>query len=41
VADGVIAIEWPDRLTHRLEGAIGVELTTTGESTRRISVGGR
>lgn len=39
VADGVLAIEWPDRLTHAMPGAIEVEMELTGETTRRISVG--
>jgi tRNA threonylcarbamoyladenosine biosynthesis protein TsaE len=37
-ADGVLAIEWPDRLTHELPGATGVELEMTGETTRRITI---
>ena len=36
VADGVLAIEWPDRLTHELPGAIAVTLEIVDESTRRI-----
>ena len=39
-ADGVLAIEWPDRLTHELPGAIAVDLEIVDEGTRRISVGG-
>lgn len=38
VADGVLAIEWPDRLTHALPGAIEVEMEVTGDTTRRITV---
>ncbi|MBI2187465.1 MAG: tRNA (adenosine(37)-N6)-threonylcarbamoyltransferase complex ATPase subunit type 1 TsaE [Acidobacteria bacterium] len=38
--DGVLAIEWPDRLTHALPGAVTVDLEITGETTRRITVGG-
>jgi len=41
VTDGVLAIEWPDRLTHELSGAIRVQIDIAGETTRRISVGGR
>lgn len=37
--DGVLAIEWPDRLTHALPGAISVELEVVGETTRRITTG--
>ena len=40
VRDGVLAIEWPDRLTHALPGARMVTLEITGEHTRRISVSG-
>lgn len=40
VTDGVLAIEWPDRLTHAPPGAIPVAIEITGETTRRISVGG-
>ena len=39
VADGVLAVEWPDRLTHAISGAIEVEMEITGEATRRISIG--
>jgi len=34
--DGVLAIEWPDRLTHALPGAIPVQIEITGDTTRRI-----
>lgn len=40
VTDGVLAIEWPERLTHELPGAIVVTLEIVGDTTRRISVGG-
>lgn len=40
-ADGVLAIEWPDRLTHALPGAIPVTLEVTGATTRRITTGPR
>ena len=39
VADGVLAIEWPDRLTHAMPGAIEVEMAIVGDTTRRIIVG--
>jgi tRNA threonylcarbamoyladenosine biosynthesis protein TsaE len=38
VADGVLAIEWPDRLTHALPGAITVNLEIVDDTTRRITV---
>jgi tRNA threonylcarbamoyladenosine biosynthesis protein TsaE len=39
IQDGVLAIEWPDRLAHDMPGALLVRLETVDESTRRISVG--
>ena len=39
VAEGVLAIEWPDRLTHALPGAIRIEIEIVNERTRRIAVG--
>ena len=39
VADGVLAVEWPDRLTHAIPGAIEVEMEIVGDTTRRIVVG--
>lgn len=39
VTDGVLAIEWPDRLTHALPGAIAVRIEMTGNTTRRIALG--
>lgn len=41
VTDGVLAIEWPDRLTHAIPGAITVDIDVVDETTRQISVGGR
>jgi len=41
VADGVLAIEWPDRLTHALPGARRVSIEIVDDETRRITVGGR
>jgi len=36
VRDGVLAIEWPDRLTHTMPGAIDVGLDIVDDETRRI-----
>jgi tRNA A37 threonylcarbamoyladenosine biosynthesis protein TsaE len=36
VDDGVLAIEWPDRLTHALPGAQHVHIDIVDEHTRRI-----
>jgi tRNA threonylcarbamoyladenosine biosynthesis protein TsaE len=36
VAGGVLAIEWPDRLTHRLAGARQVHIEIVDDTTRRI-----
>jgi tRNA threonylcarbamoyladenosine biosynthesis protein TsaE len=38
LADGVLAIEWPDRLTHAMPDAIRVDIDIVDELTRRISV---
>jgi tRNA threonylcarbamoyladenosine biosynthesis protein TsaE len=38
VQDGVLAIEWPDRLGHAFRGAIEVEIAVDDETTRRIAV---
>ena len=38
VNDGVLAIEWPDRLGHAFRGAIEVEIAVVDESSRRIVV---
>ena len=37
-ADGVLAIEWPDRLTHEMPGAIAIHLDIVDERTRRITI---
>jgi tRNA threonylcarbamoyladenosine biosynthesis protein TsaE len=37
VKDGILAIEWPDRLTHALPASRTVRLETVGETARRIS----
>jgi tRNA threonylcarbamoyladenosine biosynthesis protein TsaE len=38
VRDGVLAIEWPDRLGHAFHGAIDVEIAIEDETSRRITV---
>lgn len=38
VRDGVLAIEWPDRLTHTLEGATPIRIDIVDDTTRRISL---
>src|SRR5688572_33482150 len=38
VADGVLAIEWPDRLTHGLGPATQVHIDSVDDTTRRISI---
>jgi tRNA threonylcarbamoyladenosine biosynthesis protein TsaE len=40
VADGVLAIEWPDRLTHALDGARRVSIEIIDDTTRSISIDG-
>jgi tRNA threonylcarbamoyladenosine biosynthesis protein TsaE len=40
VAEGVLAIEWPDRLTHDLPGALTISIEIIDETTRRIVVSG-
>ena len=39
VRDGVLAIEWPDRLTHALPGAIAVDIEIVDDQTRRVRCG--
>jgi tRNA threonylcarbamoyladenosine biosynthesis protein TsaE len=39
VAEGVLAIEWPDRLTRTLTGATAINIDIVDETTRRITVG--
>ena len=41
VSDGVLAIEWPERLAHSLPGALHVEIEIVDETTRRITIGPR
>jgi tRNA threonylcarbamoyladenosine biosynthesis protein TsaE len=38
VADGVLAVEWPDRLTHTLPRAVRIDIAIVDEHTRRITV---
>jgi tRNA threonylcarbamoyladenosine biosynthesis protein TsaE len=38
VTDGVLAIEWPERLTHDMPGARRVTMDIVDETTRRIVV---
>lgn len=38
VGNGVLAIEWPDRLTHALEGARLVRIEIVDDTTRRIAI---
>jgi tRNA threonylcarbamoyladenosine biosynthesis protein TsaE len=37
IADGILAIEWPDRLSHEISGARTVTIETIDETTRRIT----
>ena len=36
--DGVLAIEWPDRLTHSLPAAKTVDIEIVDDETRRIAI---
>ena len=38
IETGVLAIEWPDRLTHTLAGARRVRIDIVDDTTRRITV---
>ena len=38
VKDGVLAIEWPDRLTHEMPGARRIRIEWIDETTRRITI---
>jgi tRNA threonylcarbamoyladenosine biosynthesis protein TsaE len=38
VADGILAVEWPDRLTHDMPGAITVDIEIVYENSRRLTV---
>lgn len=37
VADGVLAVEWPGRLTHAVLGAIDVHIEIIDDTARRVS----
>lgn len=37
-SDGVLAVEWPERLTHALAHAMNVTIEIAGETTRRVTV---
>jgi tRNA threonylcarbamoyladenosine biosynthesis protein TsaE len=39
VKDGVLAIEWPDRLTHELPGAMLIRIEVVNDASRRITIG--
>jgi len=39
VRDGVLAIEWPDRLSHELPGAKLVRMEVVNDASRRITIG--
>ena len=39
VDDGVLALEWPDRLTHQIPSAIPVDIQWVDDGTRRIIIG--
>ena len=40
IAGGVLAIEWPDRLTHAIPGARSVAIQIVDDTTRRIVASG-
>ena len=37
-ADGVLAVEWPERLAHEIPGAIRVSIEIEGEESRSIHI---
>ncbi len=37
VADGVLAIEWPDRLTHAIPNATAIDIEIVDDATRTIT----
>jgi tRNA threonylcarbamoyladenosine biosynthesis protein TsaE len=41
VSDGILAIEWPDRLTHTPAGARPFQIEIIDETTRRIRIRNR
>jgi tRNA threonylcarbamoyladenosine biosynthesis protein TsaE len=38
VRDGVLAIEWPDRLRHDIHGATVIRLEVVNDASRRITI---
>jgi tRNA threonylcarbamoyladenosine biosynthesis protein TsaE len=40
VSDGVLTIEWPDRLTHAIPGARAIAIEIVDDTTRRIVASG-
>lgn len=36
--DGVLAVEWPERLAHQMPGAVRVHLDVVDDTTRRVSI---
>jgi tRNA threonylcarbamoyladenosine biosynthesis protein TsaE len=38
VAHGVLAVEWPDRLTHTVAGATTIQIAIVDDATRRITI---
>jgi tRNA threonylcarbamoyladenosine biosynthesis protein TsaE len=38
VKDGVLAVEWPDRLSHPMPGAREVRIQLVDDTTRRITI---
>ena len=38
VKDGVLAVEWAERLTHPIPGATGVQIQLVDDTTRRIVI---
>ena len=38
IKNGVLAIEWPDRLTHALDGARRIQIDFINDTTRRITI---
>jgi len=41
IADGVLAIEWPDRLAHAMTQSVRVEIEIVDETRRRVTVESR
>jgi tRNA threonylcarbamoyladenosine biosynthesis protein TsaE len=38
--DGVLAIEWPERLARQIAGAIDIRIDIAGDTERSITIGG-